>query len=114
MNPESEVLNVFESAIDLLSLITLKIMRSKDWKNEAYISLGGVSGSKEIPSSLKHYLAGKQIKEIRLYLDNDEAGQNASKAITDQLPDKYIIKTYVPKYKDVNEDLQMFLKSSHD
>lgn len=111
-NSDASVVNVFESAIDLLSLISLKIIRGKDWKEEAYLSLGGVSGSNKLPVSLKHYLDNNNVREIRLYLDNDAAGKTAAKVIEDMLKDAYIVKIYVPKYKDVNEDLIAYINQT--
>ena len=109
-NSGTQILNVFESAIDLLSLISLKILCDEEWKSEAYLSLGGITGSKTIPLSLKHYLSNNPVKKIGLYLDNDVAGRTATRVITDELKDKYIIKTYVPKNKDINEDLITYLE----
>lgn len=108
---ETQILNVFESAIDLLSLISLKIHLRKDWKAESYISLGGVAGSKELPLPLKHYLEGQSVKEIRLYLDNDEAGRAAAKSIREILQNKYVVKTFFPKHKDINDDLIEYMNN---
>ena len=44
--PNSEHIHVFESAIDLLSSATLKLLAGGDWKSETYLSLAGVFQTK--------------------------------------------------------------------
>lgn len=96
-NENSEIVNVFESEIDLLSYITLHDLDIKD----NYISLGGVS-SLALAEFLNHR---KNIKIINLCLDNDIAGEKANRAIKEKFRDKYQIKITKPINKDFNEDL---------
>lgn len=107
-NPER--LHIFESAIDLLSYISLQIMSDRDWTKDAYLSLGGVSvKTKELPVQLKYHLDGnKLLKTICLHLDNDEAGRTATLNLFNQLRDRYKVFVHTPLIgKDVNEELMI-------
>jgi len=105
-------LHVFESAIDLLSYITLLKMDNKDFLNSDYLSLSGVSISRNkkneyhLPISLMDYLKKhQQIKNIFLHLDNDETGKFATKQVT-KLLKNYSVFDYTPiNGKDENEVL---------
>ena len=107
-----ESLHVFESAIDLLSYMTLLKIDNIDFLNSDYLSLSGVSIIKNkkdeyhLPISLKEYLKKhQQIRNIFLHLDNDQVGKFATKQII-QLLNNYNVYDYTPrKYKDVNEIL---------
>lgn len=96
-NPESKVVNVFESEIDLLSYVT---MQSKRERNENYISLGGVS-----MRALLQFLKHSDIEQINICTDNDDAGNAAAASIKEKLGDKYLITRELPIGKDFNEDL---------
>lgn len=107
-NPER--LHIFESAIDLLSYISLQIMSDRDWTKDAYLSLGGVSvKAKELPVQLEYYLDGnKLLKVICMHLDNDRAGITATLNLLHQLQDKYTVLMQTPVIgKDVNEELMI-------
>ena len=107
-NPER--LHIFESAIDLLSYISLQIMSGRDWTKDAYLSLGGVSvKAKELPVQLEYYLDGnKLLKVICMHLDNDRAGITATLNLLHQLQDKYTVFMQTPVIgKDVNEELMI-------
>lgn len=96
-NPDSKVVNVFESEIDLLSYITMqKILPI----NESYISLGGVS-DKALDSYLKH----NEVRTINICTDNDEKGILACKNIAYKYGKEYYITREIPITKDFNEDL---------
>ncbi len=105
-------IHAFESAIDLLSYATIMKMRTGNWRAEPMVSLGGVytpaAGRKgKIPSALTRALNNHpEVNTIALHLDNDAAGRNASKMITDQLGDRYIIRDEPPACgKDCNDYL---------
>lgn len=110
---KSEVLHLYESTIDLLSGLTLSLFEGRDWKSENHLSLGGVNpqkrdtGSNSIPIALEQYLHDhKEIKTIKLHLDNDLAGKETAKAISALLFEKYAIFDESPKMgKDINEQL---------
>ena len=116
----NETLYIFEGAIDLLSFITFMKMNNIKWENNTYISLAGVSQTnkiietKSIPESIKRTLNNnKNIKEIVLCLDNDEAGIKASCAIKTVLSDSYnVIEKPPKKGKDYNEYLCEYLKEN--
>jgi hypothetical protein len=111
---DPEKLYVFESTIDLLSLVTLGNMSGVKHTN-SFLSLSGTyDPAKEntaLPIALEHYLKGNpNIKEVVLCLDNDEIGINAAKAITQRLPEKYTVIHSPPRgVKDYN-DLLMKVK----
>lgn len=82
--PASEygkILNVFESPIDALSFATMEREISYTWRQEHYLSLGGVS-----PKALMQYLdTHPEIVDIRLRLDNDAPGLTAMKQLRTEL-----------------------------
>lgn len=99
-------LRLFESAIDLLSLASMKADRGEDYENENYLSLGGVASGRQVPVALKRYLGiYPNISHIIIHFDSDEVGQNAAKKIYEQLHMYYIVDIVPPFEKDVNEDL---------
>lgn len=97
----SEKLYVFEAPIDLLSYISL---HPKNWKEHSYVSLCGVSEQ----AMLKQLELHKQISEIYLCLDNDVAGQTATKRLTGRLHNlgEWKVEQLCPQYKDWNNDLK--------
>lgn len=112
-NPKSDVLHVFEAAIDLLSYMTLLKMDEKDYTKFDYLSLAGASdkiaikSEADIPIALKAYLErNPNIKTIVFHLDNDEVGIGATSKIISILNSKYqCTDEHPPIYKDVNEEL---------
>lgn len=89
----SEVLHLFESAIDLLSFATLQKLSGEDWQKEHLLSLAGVYQPREkieesaVPLALTQYLKDHpEVKTILLRLDNDYAGRMAAKALMAVLP----------------------------
>ena len=80
-------LHVFESAIDLLSYATIMKMRT--------VALEKMTQNQT------------QINTIALHLDNDYAGRSATRSISEQLGNKYIVRDEPPAYgKDCNDYLQ--------
>lgn len=112
-NPKSDVLHVFEAAIDLLSYMTLLKMDEKDYTKFDYLSLAGASdkiaikSEADIPIALKAYLErNPNIKTIVFHLDNDEVGIGATSKIISILNSKYqCIDEHPSICKDVNEEL---------
>lgn len=94
---DSEVITVFEAAIDLMSYVDLFRV-----KNENLLALGMLSDA-----PLEMFLSEHGgIKKIRFCLDNDEPGREASR----KLSDKYLAKGYEVQIicppeqcKDMNE-----------
>lgn len=107
---QSTILNVFESAIDALSFVSLELIRSKGWQKNNYLALCGVyQPRKEIaetplPISLARYLHDNiQIERINLCFDNDRAGELAAQAIMQLIGHKYDIQYTPPEHgKDYN------------
>ena len=97
----SEKLYVFEAPIDLLSYISL---HQDNWKDHSYVSLCGVSEQ----AMLKQLELQKKILEVYLCLDNDEAGQAATKRLTERLHSlgDWKVEQFCPQYKDWNDDLK--------
>lgn len=110
---ESDILHLFESAIDLLSYATLLKLNNKEWYNTHLLSLAGVYQpatkieDSKLPLALNYYLNQHQnIKKIYLHLDNDRAGRLATLALKEVLPKQYeVIDNPPPSGKDVNDFL---------
>ena len=107
-------LHVFESAIDLLSYATIMKMRTGEWRAEPMLSLGGVyapstnNKQTKLPIALQNMTQNQtQINTIALHLDNDYAGRSATRSISEQLGNKYIVRDEPPADgKDCNDYLQ--------
>lgn len=111
----AETLHVFEAPIDLLSYLTIIKMSGYDWKQDAYLALGGISGAKNGKGIYKQLdcalRLGKEVQRVCLHLDNDEPGRNAARQISAQLNGKYKVSdSPPPSGKDVNEYLQLVVK----
>ena len=110
---EASAVNLFESAIDLLSYITLELMNHRDWTKEDYLSLGGVYANREnrpnVPVALQAYLdRNPNTERVCLHLDNDEIGRRASTQIMWGLHDKYDLFDIPPtRGKDINDELRI-------
>ena len=94
---DSDVVNVFEAEIDLLSYLTLQ---DKDERNENYVALGGIS-----EKALDEYLMHRKIREINVCTDNDIAGDECYQKIKNRYAGKYKVTRELPINKDFNEDL---------
>ena len=110
--PNSEHIHVFESAIDLLSFATLKLLAGGDWKSETYLSLAGVFQTKRedvVPVALSKFLAEHpSVRKIHLHLDNDAIGRGAVKGIISGLQGRYQVYDEPPSCgKDVNDELKI-------
>ena len=114
-------LHVFESAIDLLSYATIMKMRTGEWRAEPMVSLGGVyapstnNKQTKLPIALENMTQNQtQINTIALHLDNDYAGRSATRSISEQLGNKYIVRDEPPAYgKDCNDYLQQLQRQKH-
>ena len=110
---ETNTVNIFESAIDLLSCITLDLMAHRDWTKEDYLSLGGVYANKDnrptVPVALQAYLDRNPNTEVIFFhLDNDEIGRRATSQIFRGLHGRYDLLDVSPSYgKDVNDVLKI-------
>ena len=103
-NKKTDIIYIFEGAIDLLSYATLFKLYGQNWEDKTMISLAGVYQpakileESKIPIAIENYLnKHTEIKRICLCLDNDEAGRNASKALNNVMSDKYEIIDRPPK-----------------
>ena len=87
-------------------------------KGQNMLSLGGVyapstnNKQAKLPIALQNMTQNQtQINTIALHLDNDFAGRNATKSITEQLGDRFIIRDEPPLYgKDCNDYLQHMIR----
>ena len=112
---ESGTLNLFESAVDLLSYGTLQKLDGKDWRQENLLSLAGVYKPKarieesSLPVALVQYLADyPHIRKVVLRLDNDSTGRIAAATIKTLLSKKYSVTVDIqppPQGKDYNDCL---------
>ena len=107
-------LHLFESAIDLLSFVSILHMKGQDWNRDAFLSLAGVFQSKRqdvLPVALQRYLdQHKEVQTIHLHLDNDEVGRGAAEGITRSLAGRYSVLDEPPACgKDVNDQLMIRL-----
>lgn len=111
-NPNAKTVHIFESAIDLMSFASLRILWGQDWMQDAMLSLAGVFQTKRekvVPVALEQFLKDHpQIHTLRLHLDNDEVGRSAAKGIVEGLADRYqVFDDPPPRGKDVNDYLQL-------
>ncbi len=103
-------LHVFESAIDVLSYLTLVKEDGEPWKSKCCLSLGGISNFKNgrLPAGLEDYLKKTEgLKTINLHFDHDDAGHRAAKYLQETLTEKYEVRLDFPACgKDVNDELR--------
>ena len=107
---DAETIHIFESAIDLLSYMTIEKMQGADLKDQCLVSLSGVNITKNfsiVPLALSSLVEkGEGIKTIHLHLDNDEPGQKVAEHLSKILSERYeVINHIVPYGKDVNDYL---------
>lgn len=101
---KSSKIFLFEAPIDMLSYIS---MNPYQWQNNSYAASCSVS-DRVLFQCLKD---NPNIKEVYLCLDNDEAGQKATKRIAEKLfINGYKSEVLTPNGKDWNEDLINSLK----
>ena len=110
---ESDLVHLFESAIDLLSYGTLQKLCGKDWRPQYLLSLAGVYQpakqieESKVPAALASFLETyPEVKTIALHLDNDKAGRSMTQALKAALPSHYLIRDRPPPQgKDCNDYL---------
>ena len=96
----SEHLTVFEAPIDMLSFLSQ--FHDSGWARHSYVALCGTS-SQAMLGMLERY---PQIESIHLALDNDQAGQLATRRLAKVVREKRLeVNALVPINKDWNEDL---------
>ncbi|MDL2225052.1 DUF3991 and toprim domain-containing protein [Eubacteriales bacterium OttesenSCG-928-M02] len=118
-NESCGTLHLFESAIDLLSYVSIMKRTGKAYHQEHLLSLAGVYQPQKkleeskIPVALSQYLQDYPfIERIELHLDNDRAGRLATAALMTILADRYqAIKAPPPCGKDFNDCLQEYIQS---
>lgn len=97
----SDTLCVFESAIDLMSYLTLIRLHGINSFNHHLLSMGGTS---YIPIE-KYLERNPEITKITLCLDADDEGQFFAQKIREKFGESYELKSHIPKGKDFNEEL---------
>lgn len=109
---------VTESAIDLLSYLTLIKRNGYNWRLVNGVALTGVYKPTEdaptVPAALEQYLKDHlQIRRIALCLDNDGAGREAAQGIIAALPELEV--SYCPPTtgKDYNDMLTTTIGIGH-
>ena len=117
INNGKKTLRVFESAVDLMSYLTIKKLQGESISESNYLSLAGVYLPKEnlsetkLPRAIEYYLEHNKTDNIILHLDNDFAGQRMSKALYVLLGEHYkVVYRPPPESKDFNEFLQTKLQ----
>lgn len=97
INNNSKTIIIFESWSDFLSYLTLKIDNEN---NENFIILNSTSMTNRVLSVLNNY------EFIKLFLDNDDAGNKATNSIINSTYNNVIDCRYLYKnFKDLNEYL---------
>ena len=103
-----EKLFLFEAPIDMLSYIS---MNKDGWQKHSYAACCGVS-DRVMFQMLKDY---PNITTVCLCLDNDEAGWQAEKRMSEKLSEQGIqTEILVPTHKDWNEDLLNLQESEEE
>ena len=91
---------VFEAPIDMLSFISTH--HDSDWAKHSYVALCGTS-SQPLLGMLERY---PNIETVHLCLDNDQAGQLATRRLAKVVREKGLkVNALVPVLKDWNDDL---------
>jgi len=96
----SEHLLVFEAPIDMLSFLSMH--HDSNWGKHSYVALCGTS-SQPLLGMLERR---PNIQTVHLALDNDQAGQLATRRLAKVVREKGLtVNALVPVLKDWNEDL---------
>ena len=91
---------VFEAPIDMLSFISMH--HDSDWARHSYVALCGTS-SQPMLGMLERY---PDIETVHLCLDNDQAGQMATRRLAKVVREKGLkVDALIPVLKDWNDDL---------
>lgn len=88
---KKEVVVVFEGFIDFLSYLTIKVNTDKD-----FIILNSVSLVDKAIEVIKQY------NDVKLALDNDQAGDIATKKILEHIPTAKDVRKFYKDFKDLN------------
>ena len=95
----SRDLLVFEAPIDLLSFIS---MHPDGWERHSYVALCGTSSQ----AMLGMLERNPQLQAVHLALDNDQAGQQASRRLAGIVRERGLeVDALVPIFKDWSDDL---------
>jgi hypothetical protein len=97
----SDTLCIFESAIDLMSYLTLLKLHGVVEFHHHMLSMGGTS---YIPIE-KYLKKNPNISNLILCLDSDDEGNFFSQKIREKFGEKYEVARHIPKGKDFNEEL---------
>ncbi len=91
---------VFEGFMDFLSYLVIKGRKFTDSPPQDYHILNSVNNLEKLLPKLNHY------EKIYCFLDNDTAGKNALKKITDRFNQRVIDQSiHYRRFKDINEQL---------
>lgn len=104
-NTETDLAEVYEAPIDLLSGATLHLMKGHDWRRNHYVSLGGLNYV-----ALDNYLENHpEIHKLLLRLDNDEPGLQFAMKLQERYQARgYTVKSAPPRRgKDYNDYLML-------
>ena len=98
---------VFEGFIDFLSFMMLRRKENDGLKRQDYLVLNSVSNVHKALESLSHY------KNVQCFLDNDEAGRNAYKQLSEELGSSVLDSSSLySDFKDLNDYLCAAFKHS--
>lgn len=112
--PDSPVLHLFESAIDLLSYATIRQSSGHQWNDETLLSMGGINVSKSgaIPIAIRSFLENHgEIREIHIHFDSDMPGRSAAQSLKKTLEGRYrVYDNPPPRGKDFNDYLKKLIE----
>ena len=98
---------VFEGFIDFLSFMMLRRKENDGLKRQDYLVLNSVSNVHKALESLSHY------KNVQCFLDNDEAGRNAYKQLSEELGSSVLESSSLySDFEDLNDYLCAEFKHS--
>ena len=98
---------LFEGFMDFLSFMTLRRKENDGLKRQDYLVLNSVSNVHKALESLSHY------ENVQCFLDNDEAGRNAYKQLSEELGSSVLDSSSLySDFKDLNDYLCVEFKHS--
>ena len=98
---------LFEGFMDFLSFMTLRRKENDGLKLQDYLVLNSVSNVHKALESLSHY------ENVQCFLDNDEAGRNAYKQLSEELGSSVLDSSSLySDFKDLNDYLCAEFKHS--
>ena len=93
--------------MDFLSFMTLRRKENDGLKRQDYLVLNSVSNVHKALESLSHY------ENVQCFLDNDEAGRNAYKQLSEELGSSVLDSSSLySDFKDLNDYLCVEFKHS--